>query len=478
MFAALRNAIGFDRWPVRWRLAGASAGLTFVILVVFAAVVGRLATDRIHEDFDEELTSASQTLADETRIGFSAGQPVIETGMSLHDFALANDALIRIVDHLGRPIAGIDRSTNLGPPRPGVHQVGELRVANAPISATSSLPIFVQYARSSADVDATVNRLWLFLFAGVLGGTLLATLAGLAVADRAMRPIRALTATAREIAATRDASKKMPEPEADDEVAELAKTLADMLRSLDAAHAEREQALQRQREFLADASHELRTPLTSVLANLELLSEALEPGSEPAEIVDSALGSSQRMRRLVSDLLLLARADAGRATPRARCDLSEIAATAVAEVRPVAGRHGLGTDLPEKLPLQGNPDELHRLVLNLLDNALRHTPEGTSIEISGDVRDDEIELSVSDDGPGLPRGSEDQVFERFSRGKGPADTAADGGTGLGLAIVRAVADSHGGSVSAGRSTDGGARFTVRLPASGAREPETEKVTPI
>ena len=149
-----------------------------------------------------------------------------------------------------------------------------------------------------------------FLGLGVLGGAALALLAGLATARRAMSPITELTEAAREIQRTRDPSLRVPHPEAEDEVAELARTLEGMLRSLDAARGETQAALERQREFVADASHELRTPLTSVLANLELLEDELE--GEQREAAASALRSSRRMRRLVADLLLLARADAGR----------------------------------------------------------------------------------------------------------------------------------------------------------------------
>ena len=154
----------------------------------------------------------------------------------------------------------------------------------------------------------------LFLGLGVLGGAALALLAGLATARRAMEPIAELTDAAREIERTRNPSLQIPRPEADDEVAELATTLESMLHALDEARTETEAALLRQREFVADASHELRTPLTSVLANLELLEETLD--GEHREAAASALRSSRRMRRLVADLLLLARADAGREPPR------------------------------------------------------------------------------------------------------------------------------------------------------------------
>ncbi len=330
------------------------------------------------------------------------------------------------------------------------------------IRSTSSTP-----AAPTASTT-TIGRLWLFLGAGVLGGTVLAAVAGFAVAGRAMRPIAALTATAREIATTRDPSRRMPAPENDDEVGELTITLEQMLRQLDAARSETEQMMQSQREFVADASHELRTPLTSILANLELLQERLDEAErrgEEGEIVSSALRSSRRMSRLVSDLLLLARADAGRTGSRRECDLSEVAAAAVSEVRPVANGRSLTIDDEGPVPVEGNPDELHRLTLNLLDNGLRHTPQGTEITVAVERRNGDAVLEVSDDGPGLPAGMGDEVFSRFVRGNGPADRTPDTGTGLGLAIVKAVATSHGGEVEAGASATGGARFTVRLPVA-------------
>ena len=166
---------------------------------------------------------------------------------------------------------------------------------------------------------------------------MLALLAGLATATRAMAPVTRLTDAARSIARTRDPSLTIPHPESNDEVSELALTLESMLGALNEARGETEATLARQRQFVADASHELRTPLTSVLANLELLEMELE--GEPREAAASALRSSRRMRRLVADLLLLARADAGRAAPHTRVDLSEVVAEAAGELEPVAGDH-------------------------------------------------------------------------------------------------------------------------------------------
>jgi signal transduction histidine kinase len=188
------------------------------------------------------------------------------------------------------------------------------------------------------------------------------------------------------------------------------------------------------------------------------------------------------MSRLVSDLLLLARADAGRRSARTHADLAEVARTAVAEVAHLAERHALHSGVSkEAIPVEGNPDELHRLALNLLENAVRHTPPGSTIELYAGRDGDEALLEVSDDGPGIPREIRDQVFERFVRGEGPADTAARGGSGLGLAIVRAVAASHGGTVEAGESDRGGARLKVRIPLLRIDSPDVvsgaDEITP-
>jgi len=461
------------RLPVRTRIAIVSATLTAVILIAFAAVVGRLVTDRLHDDFERELRGNAVTWAN--AIGLTpSGQPAAS---SFNDIApLANDAEIRIIGADGQVLfTTSERVPFSAPDADRVIAAGPYQVATARLYSTAPTTIgtvpttmYVQYARPESAVDATIGRLWLFLGAGVVVGTLLAGLAGMAVANRAMRPIANLTAAARDIAATRDPSLKIPEPQSDDEVAELARTLDQMLRELDAARAETEGAMKRQREFVADASHELRTPLTSILANLELLEQSLARGAgeeDDAAAVGSALRSSKRMNRLVADLLLLARADAGRVGSRVECDLAAIATEALEEVAPVADGHRITAELDGSTPLVGSPDELHRMVLNLLENAIRHTPTGTTVELAIRAADGEALLTVSDDGPGLPEGMEEQVFERFARGEGPADRNSRNGTGtgLGLSIVRAVAASHGGRVSAVEVHGGGARFEVHLP---------------
>ena len=465
-------------WPVRWRLASVSAGLTLVILMLFGGAIGKIATERIRSDFNNEVRSAVRILASETKIEYSllggfVGEGRISRGPQLDTFALPDDASVRVYDVHGNLIAENEGSDPMGTPTPGTVDYGGMRVATEEVKGESGEMVgLVQYGRSTHHVEDTVDRVWLLIAAGILGGTLLAIFVGVAIAGRAMRPIASLTATAREIAATRDPSVQMPEPSNDDEVGELARTLENMLRSLDAARAEREAAMQKQREFVADASHELRTPLTSVLANLELLQASLDADqqAEDREIVDSALRSSRRMGRLVSDLLLLARADAGRLAAHRRVDLAEIAGDAAAEAAPLMGEREFLLDNDRPLRVEGSRDELHRMILNLLDNAIRHTQRDACIELTLREEGGDAVVEVGDNGPGIPESMRTQVFARFVRGQGPADTARGNGTGLGLAIVSAVAESHGGSVKVAESASGGALFIARIPLAEVEKP--------
>ena len=351
----LRRLARPQSWPVRWRLTAVSAGLTLVILMLFGGAIGKIATQRISDDFNNEVVSSVQILAGETEIEYSLFEkPKPVGGPQLESFVRPDDASARFYDYSEQLIGESPNAVDMGRPRTGLHDYDGMRVATAPIfGEAQTVSGYVQYGRSLEHVNDTIARVWLLIAGGIIGGTLLAIFAGVAIAGRAMRPIAALTASAREISTTRDPSQHMPEPKVDDEVGELAETLEQMLRSLDAARAEREGAMQKQREFVADASHELRTPLTSVLANLELLQASLGRAdqAEDREIVDSALRSSKRMSRLVGDLLLLARADAGRLAPHRRCDLAEVAGEAAAEAAPLMG--GRAVPYRQRAPAAG-----------------------------------------------------------------------------------------------------------------------------
>jgi signal transduction histidine kinase len=440
--------------------------LTLVILCGFAAIVGVLTTGRIQDDFSRDVVESADDLAARTHLvaetdpqrGTVVRRAKGSRTPNLEDYA-AGRAAIRVILPTGYSLAETEGAPDFGRAFARSIEINGWRVETRPVQVDGlAVATYLQYGRRLSDVRATVTRVRLFLAFGVLGGALLALLAGLATARRAMEPITELTSAARRITRTRDPSESIPHPEAKDEVSELAETLEAMLLSLAEARGETEAALDRQREFVADASHELRTPLTSVLANLELLEEELS--GEQRDAAASALRSSRRMRRLVADLLLLARADAGRDAPHRPVDLAEVVTDAAAELEPMADGHEISV-AADHAEVQGARDELHRLVLNLLENALRHTDPGTAVEATVERRNGEVVLAVEDDGPGIPAELADKVFERFFRGAGDRS----GSSGLGLSIVRAVAGSHHGTVTLEPPLDGrGARFVVRLPA--------------
>jgi two-component system OmpR family sensor kinase len=470
------------RLPVRWRLAIISSGLTFVILLLFALVIGALSGRQLRQSFDNDLKLTAADLQTRFHLRETLFGPRLEApgGGEMVEAAGAGGAVIRIVYPSGRVIAQTARAPDFGRPHNSVRDIGRYRVASRPLIGPFGPPVaYVEYGKPIANLEHTIARVRTFLALGVVAGTLLALLGGLWLGRRAMDPIASLTRAARRIAQTRDPAVELPRPPAEDEVADLARTLEDMLRSLDSARSETQSALERQREFVADASHELRTPLTSILANLELL-EAELSGEEQA-MAASALRSSRRMRRLVADLLLLARADAGRASLRQGVDFAEVVREAVAEAISISAEHHVSVNAPEGevFCVDGAPDDLHRLVLNLVENALAHTPPGTIVDVGLGRDGDTLVLEVSDSGPGIPEDLRERIFDRFVRAE-----RTGGGSGLGLSIVRAVAEAHGGSVSVDASPNGGARFLVRLPAgtdAGAKpaadQPATETERP-
>jgi two-component system, OmpR family, sensor kinase len=468
------------RLPVKLKLAVVSAGLTFVILCLFAVVIGAVAEQRIRAGFDDELRATAADLVNrlDPRIGpngpYVPPEPLegAQAGRAKVRL-LQRDGTVEYPDERLHPLAepGVEGLSDLN----GHRVISRALVLRQPsdgffgqLDEPVSAPIgWVQYARPKASVNRTVNRVRLFLAFGVLGGTLLAFFGGMLVARRAMRPIAGLTRAAREVARTRDPDITLPAPRANDEVSDLAHTFEDMLRELSDARDESEAALARQREFVADASHELRTPLTSILANLELLETEL--AGEQQEMAASALRSSRRMRRLVADLLLLARADAGREATMAPVDLAAIAREAAAEAGALSTDHPISLDAPGPVTVTGVADDLHRLAANLVENALIHTPSGTPVTVSVRREGASAVLEVADRGPGVPPEMRERVFERFARAGGDHG-AGRRGSGLGLAIVRAVTDAHGGTVQLADAEGGGARLVVTLPATAAPAP--------
>lgn len=273
------------------------------------------------------------------------------------------------------------------------------------------------------------------------------------VATRALAPVESIRREVEHITGDR-LDRRVPEPRARDEIHRLSRTMNQMLGRL-------QDSRSRQQQFVADASHELRSPLASIRQTAEVA--RAHPGALPeGELADAVLEESERMQRLVEQLLLLTRADEG-AVVRSHHDV-DLDDLALAEARRVR-RADLTVDTTAVAAgrVLGDESALGQVVRNLVDNAARHAESAMTLSVRDDG--DGVELVVEDDGAGIPKEHREQVFDRFVR-LDEARARDAGGSGLGLAIVREIVAAHGGSVGVSSSAKGGARFVVRLPSSG------------
>jgi two-component system OmpR family sensor kinase len=255
-----------------------------------------------------------------------------------------------------------------------------------------------------------------------------------------------------------------------DEVGDVGFALNQLIGSVDGAIEQRNRSEQRLRTFVADASHELRTPLASVRGYAEMI-QLTEPLSDRGrDALGRVLQQSDRMASLVEDLLLLARLDTGREILRGEVDLGELVMDGIMDATAAGREHTWTVDMPEEpVTVLGDRQQLAQLVANLLSNARKHTPEGTTVLVRLQERAaaglDTAHLTVQDDGPGIDPDLLPGLFDRFVRGD-TARTTREGSTGLGLSIVRSVARAHGGEATV-ESIPGRTVFAVELPAPGS-----------
>ncbi|MEV7087772.1 HAMP domain-containing sensor histidine kinase [Streptomyces sp. NPDC093085] len=319
-------------------------------------------------------------------------------------------------------------------------------------------------------VEETVHRLE-GVEAAVFGVALGVTGAAGALWVRlSLRPLRRVTATAASVAELPLASGEiaMPEPvtvtDPGTEVGQVGTAVNRMIGHVGDALARRQASEERLRHFAADASHELRTPVANIRGHAELALR--HRGPVPLEVgraLERIQAESERMTRLVDDLLLLARIDAGRALGRTPVDLTRLVLDATDDARAAGPAHRWLLDLPAKaVRVRGDEHRLHQAVANLLANARTHTPPGTEVRVRLTAGPDTATLTVTDNGPGIPRDVLPEIFGRFVRAD-HSRSRTTGSTGLGLAITHAVITAHNGTITA-KSTPGHTEFTLTLPA--------------
>jgi signal transduction histidine kinase len=297
-----------------------------------------------------------------------------------------------------------------------------------------------------------INRV--MLWTGITVG-----LAGLAIAlflsQSLTSPLRRLT-DAMQRFARGERSLALPKPSGDE--------VGDLTRSFQGMMTEIEQQEMLRKEMTADIAHELRTPLSVIRANLDALTDGVYPMTK--ENLEPIRDSAELLDRLIEDLRTLELADAGKlALEKSAADVERLVRRVAARFTPRAAKHAqrieiaAGTDLP---PVDADLQRLEQILGNLVENALRHTPDGGTVRLAADSEGSAIRIAVEDTGPGIPPDLMDKIFERFYRlDSGRART--EGGSGLGLAIARKLAEAHGGTLTAENRPEGGARFVLKLP---------------
>jgi len=331
-------------------------------------------------------------------------------------------------------------------------------------------PLLVTALHSLEDDRLLLRAVRNTLLLAVPLALLASVIAGYALARRSLAPLDAITTRAATItAANLDDRLQVVNPH--DELGRLAVIVNGLLGRVG-------DAFRTQRQFMADASHELRTPIAIIRGEADVtLRRSTRNEAEYREALQVIQQESVRLSRIVDDLFLLARVDAGSPIGEHReVAIAELVATAARSVRSLAESRDVSLQLSETtatdgLRLHGDSVLLHRLMLNLLDNALKHAPSGSTIHVRVDATDEVVLIDVDDDGPGVPEALRDRLFERFVHGTAShSDDGASGdsrGAGLGLAIAQAIAHAHGGHIALRLSTDhvAGARFRVSLPRS-------------
>jgi two-component system OmpR family sensor kinase len=330
---------------------------------------------------------------------------------------------------------------------------------------------------SMADVDATLVRMLVIFGIVTVIALAAATIAGVVIIRRALAPLRRVAATARKVSSLPlsrgevELPVRVSEGDANPstEVGQLGSALNRMLDHIAAALETRQASETRVRQFVADASHELRTPLAAIRGYTELTQRMGDDREAVEHAMSRVASETERMTRLVEDLLLLARLDSGRPLEREHVDLSLLAVDAVSDAHVAGPDHQWELDLPEEpMVVTGDAARLHQVLTNLLANARVHTGAGTVVTTRLSAEPTESVLQVIDNGPGIPTALQSEVFERFARGD-TSRSRKGGSTGLGLAIVSAVVKAHNGTITVD-SSPGHTEFTVRLPLNGWQPP--------
>lgn len=444
-----------------------------VAFVLFAAIVYLLPRARINDEVDTDLRTLAQELQSADVSTAPDGTIRFEIGQDLDDLETAA-SFFMIVDKTG----GIGlRSQNMGtlPQDFGlldenglndsetlnyvIRGESTMRVLTTPFYENDSDEIlfYLQVGRLVDNIESFNRFLVVSLFVGFAGASASLFLAVL-LTPSSFKPLEDMAAVARQITNADDLSRRVPNTERTDEIGVLARSFNQLLERL-------ERLFQTQQRLLADVSHELRTPLTAIRGNVDLMRRMGDADPESLEIIQEEI---ERMTRLVGDLLLLARADAGGLPlEKQKVELDNLLFEVYRQVRLLENDVEVKVTEVDQAYILGDVDRLKQLLLNLVSNAIKYTPAGGCVDITLSKKNGWAYLKIADTGMGIPTEDLPYIFDRFyrvdkARARGHSGQGK-GGAGLGLAIAKWIAQAHGGNIDVMSKVGEGTTFTIILP---------------
>ena len=454
---------------IRWRLTVLIAAALLVVLASMFAALRITVTEILESDLDNDVSE---------RMGQISAQLAI-TGsfdpQQLTELAQQSSFPVAVYDLEGNVVAA-SSTANTSLHAPSSEELGSLlagdtitttvelggvdyRLRSVRLVVGEEVVGVLQVGRSAETVQRVTSALTWITLGGGIGAVAVVLVVAYILSRSALRPIEEMTELAAEMEAS-DLTRRIRATGKPSEVQRLADTFDLMLERL-------ENAFDQQKNFVLDVSHELRTPLTALRGNLDvqLMDSTLDDEvREQMERMSSEVG---RLIRLTSNLLYLAHAEAGREVASMQVDLDSLCLDVLHEMKGVGSGVALRLDHSDAVTVQGDPDLLKQLLLNLVDNGLKHTAPDGEVKVSLYQEGPTVQVVVEDTGSGIPADQLEHIFERFYRG--PNGRNRSGGSGIGLAISRWIAQVHGGDITVETELGRGTKFTVRLATEGKRD---------
>jgi signal transduction histidine kinase len=455
--------------PIRIRLTLWYTFLLGAILIISSILLYLVLKFSLHAQIDRSLQDRAQqiitSIEAQTVIDLKTGQVfvpqanVFSSPATFIQVIRADGSLVSTSDNLGTqqiPVEDEILADNLkGKPTFKTVMIDNapLRIYSAPILLGEKVVGAVQVGQSLQEIEDSMRYVFVFLVSGTVGALIVAAIVGAFLARKALRPIEEINQTANHIFSAQDLKQRLPTSNTNDEITRLTETINSMLQRLD-------NFFQAQVRLSADVSHELRTPLTAIRGNVDLLRQSA--ASSPDELNEALAvidGELDRMSRIVVDLLLLSQADAGLSLRMQPVELDTIILDVYRQAQVMANGVSIQLGHEDQALIQGDPDRLRQLLINLVINAIKHTPTGGKVTLSLYREPEWVRVIVADTGRGIAPTDLPHIFERFYR----TENNGQAGSGLGLSIAQWIAQAHSGQITVTSELGKGSVFTLWLP---------------